>query len=398
MLGRRAERIRTENRFMKILHTSDWHLGKRLEGRDRTEEQREILADISRIAEEKACKIVLVAGDVFDVSLPPAEAERLYYDALLSLSAGGRLVLVVSGNHDDPARVSCAARVLEAHNVLVCSPEGFPEISALKHFQIASRTPRSLVLEGYGERVTVTGLCYPFSFAENSAERSYTDNLRALLDEDLTPKGRHILLTHLFAAGAKVSGDERAIEVGGARVADVSLFEGYDYVALGHIHRFQRVKNGCYPGSIAQYSFDERQEKGVVVYDTLDNTAEFVPLSAGRKLLRLSAEGVDLGIQALAAHAENFCELTLRLDRPLSFSENKLLKNFENLVSLKIELSEKREEGKSYRALRPDQLFSAFWEQRYGKAPEEEVIAEFLDLLEGGDDVTEEAAAAEDRV
>ena len=133
------------------------------------------------------------------------------------------------------------------------------------------------------------------------------------------------------------------------------------------------------------------------MYDTLDNSAEFVPLAAGRKLLRLSAEGVDLGMEALAANAECFCELTLRLDRPLSFSENKLLKNFENLVSLKIELSEKREEGKSYRALRPEQLFSAFWEQKYGKAPEEEVIAEFLDLLEGGEDATEEAAAAEDR-
>lgn len=377
---------------MKILHTSDWHLGKRLEGRDRLPEQREILAELARIASDRNCAAVLVAGDIFDVALPSAEAEQLYYDALLSLSEGGRLVLVVAGNHDDPARVACAARVLEAHNVLVCSPEGFPEVSSLRNFRIKARSARTLVLEGRGETLTVTGLCFPFSFGENSAGKSYTDNLRAMLAGGPS-EGRRILLTHLFAAGAQVSGDERCIEVGGARVADASLFSDYDYAALGHIHRFQRVKNGTYCGSIAQYSFDEKQEKGAVIYDTLTNEIEFVPVTAGRRLVRLTAEGVDVGMEMLAKVPDCYAELTLRLDRPLSFSENKLLKNFENLAALRIELAEKREEGKSYRALRPEQLFSAFWEQNYGKAPSEEVLAEFLELLEGGE--MAEAAAAE---
>ena len=387
---------------MKILHTSDWHLGKRLEGRDRLEEQREILSDLVRIAREEDCRVVLVAGDIFDVSLPPAEAERLYYDALSELAGEGRTVFVVAGNHDDPVRVSCAARVLGAHDIVVCAAEGFPREISLSHFTVTDRSARTLVLEGFGETLTVTGLCYPFSFAAGGAERSYTENLRALLEEEgaaARGAGYKILLTHLFAAGAVSAGDERNIEVGGARIADSALFAGYDYAALGHIHRFQRIKNGIYPGSIAQYSFDETQEKGAVVLDTAENRAEFVPFRAGRKLVRLFAEGVDVGMQRLAEHAKEYAELTLKLDRPLHFSENKLLKNFENLVSLRIELADRREEEKSYRALKPEQLFAAFWAQKYGKPPAEETVAEFLDLFEGVGESRApiaEAAATED--
>ena len=370
---------------MNILHTSDWHLGKRLEGRDRLDEQREAVDRMAEIAAAKDCRIVLVAGDLFDVATPPAEAETLYYYALRRLSEDGRLVLVVSGNHDDPVRVSCASCLLSLHNVLVCPPEGFaPEEPRLERFAVLGKDARSILLEGYGERLRLTCLSFPFSYGAGSADKSYTDNLRELAATELAPGERNLLVAHLFAAGASPTGEERAVEVGGLRTADAALFEGYDYVALGHIHRRQNVKNGCYSGSILPYAFDETNEKGVVVYDTASGERTFVPLNAGKRLVRLVAEDAEQALDLLEAHADCLCELTLRLNRPLSFSEHKVLRRQEALAALKIELAEEgREEERNYRELSPEQLFAAYWKSRYGGDPDGEVVAEFLSLLYG---------------
>ena len=379
---------------MNILLTSDWHLGKRLEGRDRLPEQRAALAEVADIARERNCRMVLVAGDLFDVATPPAEAETLYFEALDLLSREGRTVLVISGNHDDPARVSCAAALLARHGISVCPPDGFSVAPvAGQDAEILASDLRNVLFRIGSERIRVSCLSYPFSYGEKSAERSYTENLRDLLATEVPGGDRNILVAHLFAAGASPVGEERTIEVGGLRVADVSLFEGYDFAALGHIHRYQSVGKGCYCGSLLSYAFDDNAKKGVVLYRTEDNSRTFVPLSSGKPLVRLTAENPDEGLSLLDANADCHCELTLRLSRPLGYAEHRFLRRHSALAALRIELAEERETAaEQTRNLTPEALFSAYWTRRYGREPQPEVLREFAALFYG-----EDAAGGEDR-
>ena len=371
---------------MRFLHTSDWHLGKRLEGIDRLDEQRAAIRCLAEIAQKTDCSAVLVAGDIFDVATPPAEAETLFFDALDLLSQDGRLVVVISGNHDDPVRVACAANVLGRHGVLVCPPEGFSVRTApAGRVRVLESDVRTLLLSDGESRVRLTCLSYPFSFGTGSAERSYTESLRERIATEVPAGDRNLLLAHLFVAGASPTGEERAVEVGGLRVADADLLQPFDYAALGHIHRSQRVGTGWYCGSLLSYAFDESSEKSVIVYDSMDNSVQFHPITGGKPLVRLAADSAEEGLELLQRHADCHCELTLRLTSPLTYSEHKFLRRSPGLASLRMELADcaQTEERRNTRTLAPEALFSLYWEQKYGRPPEGEITAEFLNVLYG---------------
>ena len=199
----------------------------------------------------------------------------------------------------------------------------------------------------------------------------------------------HILLSHLFVTGGKVSESERDIDLGGARAVPLSLFAPFDYVALGHLHKPQKLGERVrYSGSILQYSFDESEQKQVVLLHTdgQNITAEDVPLTAGKRLVRLEERDVARAVQLLKAYEGAFIELTLHLAAPLTSAETQQLRAAnEGLVSLIV-----RTQGAavstvvSRSTLSPGELFAQYYRSVYGDDPASDLTQAFLELLEEG--------------
>lgn len=190
-------------------------------------------------------------------------------------------------------------------------------------------------------------------------------------------------------AGGAVSDSEREIDLGGARAVPLNLLPDFDYCALGHLHKRQRIgANAYYSGAPMQFSFDEAgAEKSVNFFDlTVDGVQNLIniPITSARRLIRLQANGAEDGIALLQANAQYFVELTLNLTEPLTANQSAQLHQQENLVALKAEVQslQSGEERVSYKDKTASQLFSEYYKSRYGAKASAELLALFLSLTE----------------
>lgn len=274
---------------MKFLHISDLHLGKRVNEFSMTEDQRYILARILDVAREESPDGVLIAGDVYDKPVPSAEAVELF-DGFLTDLARMTEVFVLSGNHDSPERIAFGGRIMGASGVHL-SP-------------VYSGTLAPVTLKGDIGEVAVYML--PFvrpahvrRFHPDEDIKTYTDAVRvALAHADETSAERRVLVAHMFVTGASRT-DSEDISVGGADNVDVSALAGFDYVALGHIHRPQNVAPGVrYSGSPLKYSFSEIADKKSVTVVELGGKGEVsvrtVPLTPLRDLKEIKGTYAEL--------------------------------------------------------------------------------------------------------
>ena len=274
---------------MKFLHISDLHLGKRVNEFSMTEDQRYILARILDVAREESPDGVLIAGDVYDKPVPSAEAVELF-DGFLTDLARVTEVFVLSGNHDSPERIAFGGRIMGASGVHL-SP-------------VYSGTLAPVTLKGDIGEVAVYML--PFvrpahvrRFHPDEDIKTYTDAVRvALAHADETSAERRVLVAHMFVTGASRT-DSEDISVGGADNVDVSALAGFDYVALGHIHRPQNVAPGVrYSGSPLKYSFSEISDKKSVTVVELGGKGEVsvrtVPLTPLRDLKEIKGTYAEL--------------------------------------------------------------------------------------------------------
>lgn len=262
---------------MKFIHLSDLHLGKRVNEYPMLEEQEFILNEILDMVDEETPNGVLIAGDVYDKSTPSAEAVRLFDDFLVRLVQRKQKVFVISGNHDSPERIAFGSRLMDQSGVFL-SP-------------VYDGTVKPVTLsDEYGE---VNIFLLPFlkpanvrRFFEEETIESYTDALRVVLSHMPIEEGkRNVLVTHQFVTGSKRSESEE-ISVGGTDNVDASVFEGFDYVALGHIHSPQNAagERVRYCGTPLKYSFSEASDKKSVTVvelgekgDVRVRTRELVP-------------------------------------------------------------------------------------------------------------------------
>lgn len=259
---------------MIFLHTSDWHLGAMGGERDLWDDQKYFIDAICGIVREKRVDAVLLAGDVYDRSVPAASAIGLYDYAMNRLCGElGVKVLTIAGNHDSAERLaSCAGLLDKAGLYLQGAAQREPRVVAFADSQVfflpwmTEEKIKSLYPE---ERDGITGLTEAYRVAVNH------------MREKFIPGKRHLLLSHAFITNAETSTSDRAAEIGFATQVPASVFEGFDYVALGHIHKPQQVNSYIrYSGSPMAYSFgkEERQEKSVTLIDTAAMTQEVVPL------------------------------------------------------------------------------------------------------------------------
>lgn len=259
---------------MIFLHTSDWHLGATGGERDLLDDQKYFIDAICGIVREKKVDAVLLAGDVYDRSVPAASAVGLYDYAMNRLCGElGVKVLTIAGNHDSAERLaSCAGLLDKAGLYLQGAAQREPRVVEFADSQVfflpwmTEEKIKSLYPE---ERDGINGLADAYRVAVNH------------MREKFIPGKHHLLLSHAFITNAETSTSDRAAEIGFATQVPASVFEGFDYVALGHIHKPQQVSPHVrYSGSPMAYSFgrEERQEKSVTLIDTASMTQQVVPL------------------------------------------------------------------------------------------------------------------------
>ena len=335
-----------------------------------------------------------MAGDVFDTYMPSAEAEEVFFHAVKALAGETRAVVIVSGNHDDGVRLAASAPLAAEEGIyLFGGAHARMPVGGTRPVCAAEAGEGYVVIRNAaGERVYINALPYPNEarLKEEKSDEGYADKLRRLIAKgeggcaDGMPR---ILLTHLFVMGGRVSESERDIDLGGARAVPVSLFEGYDYVALGHLHKPQKFGETVrYSGSLLQYSFDEQENKQVILLKTQGNalTAEDIPLTAGKRLVRLEERSAEGAAQLLGRYRGAFVELTLHLSAPLTTQETHMLRAAnEGLVSLIVRTqAQEAAAGVRRSTLSAGELFSEYYRSVYGEAPADSLKEAFLRLLQ----------------
>ncbi|AIQ54244.1 exonuclease SbcCD subunit D [Paenibacillus sp. FSL R7-0331] len=384
---------------MRILHTGDWHLGRTLEGRSRQKEQEQFIDELVDIADSEQADLIMMAGDVYDSVNPPAAAEQLFYDAAARLTAGGRPLVVISGNHDQPERVASVSPLVRRQGItLVGMPTSEP---VTVH---AVRT---------GEIAKIAALPYPSEarLGELLAGESGEDELRLaysarvgrlmqLLGREFTPQTVNLAMSHIYVLGGVESDSERPIQVGGAYTVDPSALScGAQYTALGHLHRAQRVKGDGmirYSGSPLAYSFSEAgQAKSVTMVDVAPGgEPEFkeIYLSCGRPLVNWKSSG---GLEEVYSwldegrDANAFIDLELKLTEAMSLNDiQRLRKAREGIIHIRpVYPQMELELEQSARSRMPVQeLFRKFYQRQTGGAePDDSLVRLFLELAEEED-------------
>lgn len=276
---------------MKLIHLSDLHLGKRVNDFPMLEEQAYILDRILEIIDVEQPGAVLIAGDVYDKTIPSAEAVALLDDFLVRLADRSLAVLLISGNHDSPERVSFANRLMEGRGVY---------IAPVYHGEM---TPVTLK-DAFGP---VDFWLLPFlkpvhlrRFFPDEAVESYTDAMAcAVRHMPLNLDRRNVLVTHQFVTGAERCESEE-VSVGGADNVDAAVFDGFDYVALGHLHGPQNIgeERIRYCGTPLKYSFSEvHHQKSVTVVELREKGSldvRTVPLIPKRDMVELRGSFAQL--------------------------------------------------------------------------------------------------------
>lgn len=398
---------------MRILHTSDWHLGRNLEGRDRHKEQEEFIDEICQIVKDEKIDLVLIAGDIFDTYNPPALSEMLFCDALDRLAEGGkRAVMVIAGNHDNPDRL-CSILPLAVHQGIFIA--GYPTYE-LKPYQKDGRA--SCVASGPGwievniptcpHNAVIMTLAYPSEARlkevlsniadEQIFQSNYSDRVKELLHYNAQYYKKNtvnLMISHLLTLGGTPSESERFI--GGAYLVEGSAFpKEIQYAALGHLHRPQRIGNDdipiYYSGSPLAYSFSEAdQSKSVYIIDVMPGEKAQVKslyLSSGKPLIKWKAIGGLNQVLKWCEEKKNFnawIDVEVHLTESLSHSQVASIKKAHpGILNIKPIFSGEESIQRTFdRSNIPiDEVFIQFYKKKSaGAEPSEELIQLFLELL-----------------
>lgn len=371
---------------MKFLHLSDLHLGKRVNEFPMLADQKAILAQILKIADDERPNAVLIAGDVYDKSVPPVEAVELFDDFLVKLAARKLPVYVIGGNHDSPERLAFCNRLIDASGIHI-SPAYGGEVR-----------PLSLADE-YGK---VNIFMLPFVkpanvrryFPEEQIE-SYTDAVRVAISKmQMNAAERNLLVTHQFVTGAARC-DSEEISVGGADNVDLSAFDAFDYVALGHIHGAQNISPRVrYCGTPLKYSFSEaKQQKSVTVAELKEKgTLEIrtVPLTPERDMHEIRGTYEEIASKNFyenTTYRSDYMHVTLTDETDVPDAMAKLRVIYRNLMTLSYDNTRTRvrtELGAAAETERktPLDLFAEFYEKQNGAPMDEEQRAFVRELIE----------------
>ncbi len=374
---------------MRLLHTSDWHIGRTFHGRDLLADQQAVLAALARLAAEHEVDAVLVAGDIYDRAVPSAEAMQVATRAVSQIRGAGAEIVAIAGNHDSAPRLGVFADLL-VHGGLHLRTD--PARLAEPVLLADSDGPVAVYPIPYLEPEVVRGV---LALAGAAGHREALHAAMTLVRRDLAhrPAGtRSVVLAHAFVVGGETSGSERSIAVGGVESVPAAVFEGVDYVALGHLHGRQQLSDRMrYCGSPLPYSFGEAgHRKGAWLVELgADGAvdAEWLDLPVVRPLATISGtlEEVLSGHGDLVEHY-----LQVRLTDPVRPLEamRRLRERFPHVLTLAWEPEGPQQLPAAFPAVTaavPDQeIVEAFLSDCRGRpptAPERELVASVVASL-----------------
>lgn len=387
---------------MRILHTSDWHVGKRLDRHDRMEEHRAVIDEVVAIADDHDVDLVVHSGDLFDRPSPPIDALHTALDGLVRLArGGGRPVVVVAGNHDSPEMFETLSRYLAPFGVHLVGTIKAPDEGGI------------ITLETGAGRAHVA--CFPFlrsvqtvdfMAAVESWYGDYADRVRRLTERYAEGLGRRasegditLLVAHFMVGGVKVRTGvprgERDLHIGEAYAATPhAVPTSVDYVAMGHIHAPQPVPGAPVPaeyaGSLLQLDFGEAgEEKRVVLVDVtagIHASISSVPIRSGRPLVRVSGPWSDLAAREDLDDA--FLDLTVTTDGPQPGLMDTARERFDHVVKVRAEY-DRPEATRTVAAGRPlDSVYADYHVEAYGSDPAPDLLELFRTVAEEADRAT----------
>lgn len=372
---------------MRILHTSDWHLGKRLFKLDRTEEHEAFLNWLIGTILERQIDVLLIAGDIFDTPSPPHQSLELFYRFLHRLSSETKAsTFIIAGNHDSGVLLEAPSLLLKQHRVEVW---GKLSSDPQDHWKTITVGKESLEL-----------CALPFFRSFELLPQGEGDIQEALksylLKDTQTPK---ILMLHHLAGEFKAAGSEQVISLSGLESIPSALFDGFDYVALGHIHKPQKAgPKAYYSGSPIPMRFSETNAKFVMEIEIKDEkiiSIERLPIPVGRKLISLRVEESNWRdeIQKTDFSSPLTCvvDIQMSLDAPKIGLIDEIKKALEykgaELLSFQPQYGEDKTEDLRHERifeLSHIELFTEFYAVKYPEAPElpEELKKDFTELLD----------------
>ena len=365
---------------MKLLHLSDLHLGKRVNEISMLPDQKHILSQILHLVEEEAPDAVHIAGDVYDKTVPPAEAVTLFDDFLVSLVRLHIPTFVISGNHDSPERLAFAGRLLAETGI---------HISPVYDGQL---TPVTL----QDEHGSVDFFLLPFlkpahvrHYYPDETIETYSDACRVALSAAPSGSNRRVLLAHQFVTGSATCESEE-ITVGGSDNVDAAVFDGFDYVALGHLHGPQNADGSRirYCGTPLKYSFSEEQHHKSVTIVNLGAKGELQlslrPLTPLHELRTLRGSFSEV---SAADPSEDYLHIVLTDEDDIPDAAGRLRLHFPNLMKLSYDNTRTRENrqidgAEDLQRRSPMELFDALFQLQNNRPMSEQQHSYIRSLFE----------------
>lgn len=372
---------------MKLIHLSDLHLGKRVNDFSMLEDQQYILAEILQIIDREKPDGVLIAGDVYDKSVPSAEAVALLDDFLVRLSRRELRIFVISGNHDSPERMAFGGRLMERSGVHLAPVYD-------------GRVEPVVLTDQYGPvKLYLLPFVKPSHVRRCFPEReiaTYTDAVAAAIEAmGVDTAVRNVLVTHQFVTGAARC-DSEELSVGGTDNVDAAVFDPFDYVALGHIHGPQQVGRETvrYCGTPLKYSFSEAGHKKSVTVVELGAkgavTIRTIPLKPLRDMVELRGTYEELTLRAFyegTTYPRDYIHITLTDEDDIPDAVGKLRIIYPNLMKLDYDNKRTRagihlEGAEDVQQKSPLELLEEFYSNQNGQPMSEEQRAFARDMME----------------
>lgn len=357
---------------MKIMHLSDLHLGKRVNEFSMLEDQIYILNEIINIIDEQKPKVIILAGDIYDKPIPPAEAVEIFDNFLYKLSKRNPAVFIISGNHDSAERIAFGSRLFDRSGIY---------LSPVYNGKI-------LPIPVDDECGDINFYMLPFikpvhvrRFFPDAPISTYTDALNTVItDMDIDNTKRNILITHQFVTGSSRTESED-ISVGGSDNVDADIFKGFDYVALGHIHRSQCCDSEYirYCGTPLKYSFSESKDtKSITVIDIKekgDIKLDFIPLTPLRDMVEIKGSYNELMLKSFYENTsltDDYVHITLTDEEDIPDVITKLRVVYKNIMKLDYDNQRTKKSSEinpinDMDSKSPLELFDTFYELQNGK-------------------------------
>lgn len=402
---------------MKFIHTSDWHLGKSLEGHSRLEEQEQFCDDFVKLVNDNDIDMIIIAGDIYDTSNPPAQAEKLFYKTVSRLANNGeRCVLIISGNHDNPERLAAITPLAHEQGIIVLGyPLSSTEKAKYEGFEILEAKEGCLKVEIKGEKATIITLPYPSEKRLNEvignpsndeeAQKTYSERVGELfreLEENFEEDTINIAVSHIFVVGGEGTDSERPIQLGGSLLVEKKdLPTKAQYIALGHLHKPQKAShrlNAYYSGSPLQYSKDERSyAKGANIVDLKAGESPIIQsiyFKNYKPIEVFKCNGIEEAIKICEDNRDRniWSYFEIKTEHVISQSEIKKMKELlDDIIEIRpIITSEYNEEEIDINEKSMGELFKEFYQFSTGLDPRGELMDLFLDIISEEGDLEDE--------